>query len=83
MLFRSSPVHPIDGEELWRIPWPVEVDTTGVPAWSDATPSQKKRPGKREMPRNRCHEPARGQDTNDDDDESENFFIFQLSRVHQ
>src|SRR5437899_3560495 len=33
-----------DGEELWGIPWPIH--TTGVPAESHATPSQKKSLGK-------------------------------------
>ena len=37
-------VRPFDGEELWGIPWPIH--TTGVPAESHATPSQKKRLGK-------------------------------------
>ena len=60
-------VHPFYEEELWGKPWP--VDTIGVSAGSHATPIQKKRLGKRERPSTRCQGPARGQNTNDDDDD--------------
>ncbi len=57
-------VRPFDGEELWGIPWPIH--TTGVPAESHAIPSQKKRLRKGEVTE-RCQQPARGENTNDDD----------------
>jgi len=58
-------VRPFDGEELWGIPWPIH--TTGVPAESHAIPSQKKRLRKGEVTE-RCQQPARGENTNDDDE---------------
>src|SRR2546425_585296 len=68
-----SPVRPSMGrscgEYHGRTPWvSVHRDTMGVPVGSHATPSQKKRLGKRERPRTRCQGPARRQNTNDDDD---------------
>ena len=67
-----SPVVPFDGVELWGIPRP--VDTMGVPAGSHATPSQKKRLGKRVRPRTRCQGSAREQNTNDDGDDIRHLF---------
>src|SRR2546425_5248875 len=58
-----SPVSLFDGEEMWRISWP--VDTMGVPTESHATPV-KRRDEKRDRTKNRCQVPARGQNRNDD-----------------
>src|SRR2546425_9470023 len=59
-------MRPFDGEKLWGIPW--RVDTMDVPAGSHATPSQKNRLGKMERPRTRRQGPARGHNSNDNDD---------------
>src|SRR6059036_390571 len=70
-------VCPFDGEELWGIPRPIH--TTGVPAESHATPSQKKRLGKGRG-HGRCQQSARGENTNDDD-EMISFISSQLRTV--
>src|SRR3989442_14997050 len=75
-------VRPFDGEELRGIPWPIH--TTGVPAESHATPSHnftRRRWEKGEVTE-RCQQPARGENTNDDD-EMITFISCQLRIVNQ
>src|SRR4051812_30947205 len=60
-----SPVLLFDGEEMWRISWP--VDTMGVPTESHASPVKgRDEDEKRDRPKNRCQVPGRRQNRNDD-----------------
>ena len=60
-----------DGEKLRGIPWP--VGAIGIPAGFHATPSQKKRLGKREKRFRWQGSPARGQNANDDASQNLNY----------
>src|SRR2546425_2277330 len=70
-------VCPFDGEELWGIPWPIH--TTGVPAES-MQHLVKRRSWEKGEVTERCQQPARGENTNDDD-EMISFISSQLRTV--